>query len=86
MNMEESWLLKIGTPAYLKMNFTKKLGSWKRKTNGCWAFKKKNKRFLEALELIAKSKFYFDHGEEEKQLRRVCKIVEEALKEGEENH
>lgn len=38
------------------------------------------KRLREALELITKSKFYFARGEEEKQIRRVCEIAEEALK------
>lgn len=38
------------------------------------------KRLREALELIAKAKFYFARGEEEKQIRRVCEIAEEALK------
>ena len=38
------------------------------------------KRLREALELIAKEKFYFAHGEEEKQIRRVCEIAKEALK------
>ena len=38
------------------------------------------KRLREALELIAKEKFYFARGEEEKQIRRVCEIAEEALK------
>ena len=38
------------------------------------------KRMREALELIAKEKFYFARGEEEKQIRRVCEIAEEALK------
>lgn len=38
------------------------------------------KRLREALELIAKTKFYFARGEEEKQIRRVCEIAEEALK------
>lgn len=38
------------------------------------------KRLREALELIAKTKFYFASGEEEKQIRRVCEIAEEALK------
>ena len=37
-------------------------------------------RLREALELIAKAKFYFARGEEEKQIRRVCEIAEEALK------
>lgn len=39
-----------------------------------------NKRLREALELIAKAKFYFARGEEEKQIRRVCEIAEDALK------
>ena len=42
------------------------------------------KRLQEALELIAKAKFYFARGEEEKQIRRVCEIAEEALKGGQE--
>ena len=42
------------------------------------------KRMREALELIAKEKFYFARGEEEEQIRRVCEIAEEALKGGEE--
>lgn len=41
---------------------------------------KEIKRLREALELIAKSNFYFARGEEEKQIRRVCEIAEEALK------
>ena len=40
-----------------------------------------NKRLREALELIAKSKFYFARGEEDKQLRRVCEIAKDCLKE-----
>lgn len=43
-----------------------------------------NKRLREALELIAKSKFYFARGEEDKQLRRVCEIAKDCLKEIEE--
>ena len=39
-----------------------------------------NKRLREALELIAKAKFYFARCEEEKQIRRVCEIAEDALK------
>ena len=46
--------------------------------------KQENARLREALELIAKAKFYFARGEEEKQIRRVCEIAEEALKGGEE--
>lgn len=42
---------------------------------------KENKRLREALELIEKSKFYFARGEEDKQLRRVCEIAKDALKE-----
>ena len=38
-----------------------------------------NKRLREALELIAKSNFYFARGEEDKQLRRVCEIARNAL-------
>ena len=38
-----------------------------------------NKRFREALELIAKSNFYFARGEEDKQLSRVCEIARNAL-------
>ena len=41
-------------------------------------------RLREALELIAKEKFYFARGEEEEQIRRVCEIAEEALKGDEE--
>lgn len=40
---------------------------------------KENKRLREALELIAKSNFYFARGEEDKQLRRVCEIARNAL-------
>ena len=39
-----------------------------------------NLRLREALELIAKSKFYFARGEEDKQLRRVCEIAKDCLK------
>ena len=46
--------------------------------------KEEIKRLREALELIAKAKFYFARGEEEMQIRRVCEIAEEALKGGEE--
>lgn len=45
--------------------------------------KTENKRLREALELIAKSNFYFARGEEEKQLRRVCEIARDALNGGE---
>ena len=38
-----------------------------------------NTRLREALELIAKSNFYFARGEEDKQLRRVCEIARNAL-------
>ena len=38
------------------------------------------KRLREALELIAKAKFYFARGEEEKQIRSICEIAKEALK------
>ena len=38
-----------------------------------------NKRLREALELIAKSNFYFARGEEDKQLSRVCEIARNAL-------
>ena len=38
-----------------------------------------NARLLEALELIAKSNFYFARGEEDKQLSRVCEIARNAL-------
>ena len=38
-----------------------------------------NARLREALELIAKSNFYFDRGEEDKQLSRVCEIARNAL-------
>ena len=38
-----------------------------------------NKRLREALELIAKSNFYFTRGEEDKQLSRVCEIARNAL-------
>lgn len=38
-----------------------------------------NVRLREALELIAKSNFYFARGEEDKQLRRVCEIARNAL-------
>ena len=41
-----------------------------------------NARLREALELIAKSKFYFTRGEEDKQLRRVCEIAKDVLKGG----
>ena len=40
---------------------------------------KENKRLREALELIAKSNFYFARGEEDKQLSRVCEIARNAL-------
>lgn len=40
-----------------------------------------NARLREALELIAKSNFYFARGEEDKQLRRVCEIAKDCLKE-----
>ena len=40
---------------------------------------KENKRLREALELIAKSNFYFARGEEDKQLSRVCEISRNAL-------
>ena len=40
---------------------------------------KENTRLREALELIAKSNFYFDRGEEDKQLSRVCEIARNAL-------
>ena len=39
-----------------------------------------NARLREALELIAKSNFYFARGEEDKQLSRVCEIARNALK------
>lgn len=45
----------------------------------CWK-DEEIKRLREALELIAKAKFYFARGEEEKQIRRVYEIAEEALK------
>ena len=38
-----------------------------------------NMRLREALELIAKSNFYFARGEEDKQLSRVCEIARNAL-------
>ena len=38
-----------------------------------------NKRLREALELIAKSNFYFARGEEDKQLSRVYEIARNAL-------
>ena len=38
-----------------------------------------NTRLREALDLIAKSNFYFARGEEDKQLRRVCEIARNAL-------
>ena len=38
-----------------------------------------NTRLREALELIAKSNFYFARGEEDKQLSRVCEIARNAL-------
>lgn len=38
-----------------------------------------NARLREALELIAKSNFYFARGEEDKQLSRVCEIARNAL-------
>ena len=38
-----------------------------------------NKRLREALELIAKSNFYFARCEEDKQLSRVCEIARNAL-------
>ena len=38
-----------------------------------------NARLREALEVIAKSNFYFARGEEDKQLRRVCEIARNAL-------
>ena len=41
---------------------------------------KENTRLRESLELIAKSNFYFAHGEEDKQLIRVCEIAKDALK------
>ena len=40
---------------------------------------KENMRLREALELIAKSNFYFARGEEDKQLSRVCEIARNAL-------
>ena len=40
---------------------------------------KENARLREALELIAKSNFYFARGEEDKQLSRVCEIARNAL-------
>ena len=40
---------------------------------------KENTRLREALELIAKSNFYFARGEEDKQLSRVCEIARNAL-------
>lgn len=40
---------------------------------------KENTRLREALELIAKSNFYFARGDEDKQLRRVCEIARNAL-------
>lgn len=43
-------------------------------------YRKETERLREALELIAKAKFYFARGEEEKQIRRVYEIAEEALK------
>ena len=43
-----------------------------------------NARLREALELIAKSNFYFARGEEDKQLRLVCEIARNAF-EGNEN-
>lgn len=43
-------------------------------------FEQEIARLREALELIAKAKFYFARGEEEKQIRSVCEIAEEALK------
>ena len=41
-------------------------------------------RLREALELIAKAKFYFARDEDKEQIRRVCEIAEDALK-GNEN-
>ena len=38
-----------------------------------------NARLREALELIAKSNFYFARGEEDKQLSRVCESARNAL-------
>ena len=40
---------------------------------------KENTRLREALELIAKSNFYFARGEEDKQLSRVYEIARNAL-------
>lgn len=42
------------------------------------------KRLREALELIAKAKFYFARDEDKEQIGRIYKIAKEALKGGEE--
>lgn len=43
-----------------------------------------NARLREALELIAKAKFYFARDEDKEQIGRIYKIAKDALKGGEE--
>lgn len=45
---------------------------------------RENARLREALELIAKAKFYFARDEDKEQIGRIYKIAKEALKGGEE--
>lgn len=61
---------------------TQRTNAWKIQQQAFLGMKyaqKENARLREALELIAKSNFYFARGEEDKQLSRVCEIARNAL-------
>ena len=68
---------------------TQRTNAWKIQQQAFRGMKyaqKENTRLREALELIAKSNFYFARGEEDKQLSRVCEIARNALNGNEKQH